>query len=290
MIFTNLAGTTSKKFSVANDGKGQIVSNNAYDIWWGMPNGASGEKNTSVIYLNNGYDLNNAITPAQYFRNASGQDIINSPTSNYFTMIVEPSSGDNSPDFILQKVFTSAGEFFVRARVNRTWETWKKFAYTSDIPTMPALHAVATSGDYNSLINKPDIASDFDASWTPTVWNSTVTYSRCYCYRYDKLLFLSGEFEVQRANSAISLDIGGMPFNINALAPCVGNGFVEYTGTLYENVSKVIQIFPYVRQQSLSFYAQQNGDGRLTIYDIGPLLETNGPIYVTFSMTCFTFS
>lgn len=32
MIFTNLAGTTSKRFSVANDGKGQIVSNNAYDV------------------------------------------------------------------------------------------------------------------------------------------------------------------------------------------------------------------------------------------------------------------
>lgn len=289
MIFTNLAGTTSKKFSVSNDGKGQIASNNAYDIWWNMVNGASGEKNHSVIFLNNGDDLNNAFTPAQYFKSNAEIIVANNPATSAFIMVVEPSSGDNAPGYVVQKIFTVYGEFFIRARVDGAWQPWKKFAYTSDIPTMPALHAVATSGDYNSLTNKPDIASDFDASWTPTVWNSTVINSKCYCYRYDKLLFLSGEFEVQRSNSAISLDIGGMPFNINALAPCVGNGFVEYTGTLYENASKVIQIFPYVRQQSLSFYAQQNGDGRLTIYDIGPLLETNGPIYVTFSMTCFTF-
>lgn len=308
MIFTNLAGTTSKRFSVSNDGKGQIVSNNAYDIWWNMVNGASGEKNHSVIFLNNGDDLNNAFTPAQYFKSNAEITVANNPATSAFIMVVEPSSGDNAPGYVVQKIFTVYGEFFIRTRIDNTWQTWKKFAYTSDIPTVPTLHAVATSGDYNSLankptlhsvastgdynslINKPNAPSPFDASWTPTVWSGTVTNSKCYCYRHDKLLFLSGEFEVQRSNSAISLDIEGMPFNINPVAPCVGNGTVEYTGTLYENVSKVIQIYPYVRQQSLSFYAQLNGDGRLSVYDIGPLLETNGPIYVTFSVTCFAFS
>lgn len=289
MIFSNLSGTTSKRFSVAHDGKGQIVSNNAYDVWWAMPNGASGERNSCLVFLDNGDDLNNSFTPAQYFKSTAETIVANNPTTSAFIMVVEPSSGDGAPGYVVQKIFTVYGEVFIRARIDGTWQAWKKVAYTSDIPTVPALHAVATTGDYNSLVNKPSVPSTFDCVWTPTVWSGTVTNSKCYCYKTGMLLFLSGEFEVQRIHSAIPLNIEGMPFNINPLAPCVGNGTVEYTGTLYENVSKVIQIYPYVRGQNLSFYAQLNGDGRLSVYDIGPLLETEGSIYVTFSVTCFSF-
>lgn len=163
--------------------------------------------------MNNGYDLNNAITPAQYFRNASGQGIINSPTSNYFTMIVETSSGDNAPDFILQKVFTSAGEFFIRARVNRTWETWKHMAYTSDIPTIPTLHAVATSGDYNSLANKPNIPNIEMGTWYANSSNVTLYNPNLFYTKFFGFVRLWGWFSAQGVPNTV-VTISNLPFPV----------------------------------------------------------------------------
>lgn len=159
MIFSNLAGTTSKKFAVASDGKGQIVSNNAYDIWWAQPNGASGERNNCLIFLDNGDDLNNAFTPAQYFKSTVETVVANNPTTSAFVMVVEPSSGDGAPGYVVQRIYTVYGEVFIRARIDGNWQAWKKVAYTSDVPTIPTLHAIATSGDYNDLINKPNSSS-----------------------------------------------------------------------------------------------------------------------------------
>lgn len=36
-------------------------------------------------------------------------------------------------------------------------QTFKELAFKSDIPTIPTLAQVATTGDYNDLLNKPDI-------------------------------------------------------------------------------------------------------------------------------------
>lgn len=295
MIYSNLAGTTSNIFKVGSNSNGQILSNNAYDFFWNTPDPISGAQNLNIRTLGPGDNIFDLKDVGQYCctSDEAANQILNMPkqTGNLaFLLLIEPSIGYNT-QYLKYTMRFRNGEMWTCERIdNTTFIAWERYAWANEIPVMPSLHAVAISGDYNSLANKPNIPSPFDASWTPTVWSGTVTNSKCYCYRHDKLLFLSGEFEVQRSNSSISLDIEGMPFNINPVAPCVGNGTVEYTGTLYENVSKVIQIYPYVRQQSLSFYAQLNGDGRLSVYDIGPLLETNGPIYVTFSVTCFAFS
>lgn len=205
MIFTNLAGTTSKRFSVANDGKGQIVSNNTYDIWWNMVNGASGEKNHSIIFLNNGDDLNNAFTPAQYFKSNAEISVANNPATSAFIMVVEPSSGDNAPGYVVQKIFTVYGEFFIRTRIDNTWQPWKKFAYTSDIPTMPALHAVATSGDYNVLNNRIEIGT-----WTGTP-NVSIMDVSFYYMKFGNNVRLWGSFAAQaKANEVVT--ISNLPF------------------------------------------------------------------------------
>lgn len=205
MIFTNLAGTTSKRFSVANDGKGQIVTNNTYDIWWNMVNGASGEKNHSIIFLNNGDDLNNAFTPAQYFKSNAEISVANNPATSAFIMVVEPSSGDNAPGYVVQKIFTVYGEFFIRTRIDNTWQPWKKFAYTSDIPTMPALHAVATSGDYNVLNNRIEIGT-----WTGTP-NVSIMDVSFYYMKFGNNVRLWGSFAAQaKANEVVT--ISNLPF------------------------------------------------------------------------------
>lgn len=214
MIFTNLAGTTSKRFSVSNDGKGQIVSNNTYDIWWNMVNGASGEKNHSVIFLNNGDDLNNAFTPAQYFKSNAEIIVANNPATSAFIMVVEPSSGDNAPGYVVQKIFTVYGEFFIRTRIDNTWQPWKKFAYTSDIPTMPALHAVATSGDYNSLINKPNIPNIEMGTWYANNNSNVALYNPNFFYtKFFGFVRLWGWFSAQGVPNTV-VTISNLPFPV----------------------------------------------------------------------------
>lgn len=243
MIFSNLAGTTSDVFSISkvktrDSGYGEngiLLSWNAYDITW---NAASiqGEKylNKDIHYINyEGItDLNNCTSPGQYIctwtylsKLANIPDELKN-TQNYFIMTVQPctaGSFEGRPvttlNNIVQELTSSSGKKYIRygSGSGSFTQPWQRVAFTSEIPVMPALHAVATSGDYNTLINKPNVSSG------PTVETGTFTLSStnasvmAYPYgtyvKYGKIVAADISSLIQ-PNSGATGDIylSGLPF------------------------------------------------------------------------------
>ena len=74
-----------------------------------------------------------------------------------------------------------------------TWDSDRVLATTADIPSLPVLATVATSGSYNDLTDKPTI---------PTVNDSTITFTQGGVTK--------GSFSLNQAtNQTIELDAGG---------------------------------------------------------------------------------
>lgn len=153
MIFSNLAGTTNNQFKVNGDGTGQILSNNAYDLFWGAHNTKTNIQNPNIRYINNGTDMNDLLHYGQYscYVSSIATTLVNRPTDYAFVMEVYPSVGVGT-SYITQKVTDLLCNVYLR-KYDGVWTAWKQVAYTSD------LHAVATSGDYNALINKPNVSA-----------------------------------------------------------------------------------------------------------------------------------
>lgn len=164
MIFSNLAGTTNNQFKVNGDGTGQILSNNAYDLFWACPDPITGAKNPNVRLLPMNADLDEyRLFPHMgqwYSTMETTATIKNLPTgvTAEFTLLILTNSG-NWDGYLRQEIVTNDGVKFER-RFNGfqtpSWSAWKQAAYKSDIS---ALHSVARSGDYNDLINKPNSSS-----------------------------------------------------------------------------------------------------------------------------------
>lgn len=144
MIFSNLAGTTNNQFKVNGDGTGQILSNNAYDLFWACPDPITGAKNPNVRLLPNNADLDEyRLFPHMgqwYSTMETTATIENLPdgVTAEFTLLILTNSG-NWDGYLRQEIVTNDGVKFER-RFNGfqtpSWSAWKQVAYKSDIPTM----------------------------------------------------------------------------------------------------------------------------------------------------------
>lgn len=242
MVFSNLAGTTSNKFSITKvpitngstyGENGILLSGNTYDLFWNM-SGILGEEymNKSVIFIHKEEitDLNSCGHPGQYVCSWTYlSKLANIPeelrdTTNNFIMISHPVDTSNYDwgtvsvySHAVQELTTSYGRRYFRTKSNQNWTAWQRVAFTSEIPTVPTLHAVATSGDYNSLVNKPNVSSG------PTVETGTFTLSStnasvmAYPYgtyvKYGKIVAADISSLIQ-PNSGATGDIylSGLPF------------------------------------------------------------------------------
>lgn len=136
MIYSNLLGTTSNQFKVNGDGTGQILSNNAYDLFWGAHNTETNIQNPNIRYINNGTDMNDLLHYGQYscYVSSTATTLVNRPTDYAFVMEVYPSVGAGT-SYITQKVTDLLCNVYLR-KYDGVWTAWKQVAYTSDIPTI----------------------------------------------------------------------------------------------------------------------------------------------------------
>lgn len=246
MVFSNLAGTTSNKFSITKvpitngttyGENGILLSGNTYDLFWNM-SGILGEEymNKSVIFIHKEgiTDLNSCGHPGQYVCSWTYlSKLANIPeelrdTTNNFIMISHPVDTSNYDwgavsvySQAVQELTTSKGKRYFRTKSNQNWTAWQRVAFTSEIPVMPALHAVATSGDYNTLINKPNVSSG------PTVETGTFKLSSNAVdiiqdtphqyVKYGNLCFVNLDFSFKAKSPSALIGIGGLPFNSTGL-------------------------------------------------------------------------
>lgn len=196
MIYSNLAGTTNKSFTISSGGTpnqyyGQMLSNNVYDFYWGAPNPVTNQPSSNTYLMPNGSDLNYFLTPGQYMRPWSTIGLINSPTVYEFTMIVEPSSG-NALNWLVQKIVDTNGDQFVRYKKGDSpFSGWRRRAWADELP-------ITGTGGW-----VPTVPAGFTIS---TIMNNIYTRVGSYCY-------LKAYFQVKNINGN-HLNIGGLPFNI----------------------------------------------------------------------------
>lgn len=267
MIYSNLAGTTSKRFLVdPNTNSGQVISGNCYDFNWATKSTVSNASNPNVRLLTNNTDLNLLVSPGQYYvsSNANAATIKNCPTGNAFDLLVMPGNGDGPvTSYTVQIITTWKSEIYIRNTNYNTsaWTEWKKVAYASDIPTLhsvarsgnynelankPALHNVATTGNYNVLVNRPTIPTvpkNASGSWTITAASQgTVNSSAMFYNRIGNCVTITGYFSATCANTFANLQLKGLPFTPN-------NEFIGYVsvapgGVIIEPTIKIIN--PYL--------------------------------------------
>lgn len=237
MIYSNLAGTTSKKFVVdTSTNAGQIISGNCYDFNWATKSTISNESNPNVRLLADNTDLNLLVSPGQYYvsSNANAATIKNCPTGDAFDLLVMPGNG-NGPvtSYTVQIITTWRSSIYIRNTNYNTsaWTAWNKVAYSSDIPALhsvarsgnynelvnrPALHNVATTGNYNALVNRPTIPTvpkNASGAWTITASaNGTVNSSNMYYSRIGSCVTILGYFSATCANTFADITLSGLPF------------------------------------------------------------------------------
>lgn len=131
MIYSNLAGTTSNTFKVNGQGNGQILSNNCYDLHYGIDNSLTGLKNNNVLSIVDETDLNNVWKIGQYtcFSDEVAVTYKNCPTTLAFVMDVVASAGDN-PNFKMQRITDRRGNVWYRNYENGGIYKWRRYMTT----------------------------------------------------------------------------------------------------------------------------------------------------------------
>lgn len=159
MIFSNLAGTTNNQFKVNGDGTGQILSNNAYDLFWACPDPITGAKNPNVRLLPNNADLDEyRLFPHMgqwYSTMETTATIENLPdgVTAEFTLLILTNSG-NWDGYLRQEIVTNDGVKFER-RFNGfqtpSWSAWKQAAYTPEMGRFMLVPYDATIGNSGDI-------------------------------------------------------------------------------------------------------------------------------------------
>lgn len=271
MIFSNLAGTTSDVFSITKTSarpsgygeNGILLSGNTYDLFWNM-SAIIGEKyvNKSVYFIeyNGTTDLNSCVQPGQYMCSWTYfNKLANIPeelkgTTDNFIMIVHPCDYglyDGRPAAILsnivQELTTSKGKKYIRyGNGNGSFpQPWQKVSFTSD------LHAVATSGDYNTLINKPNVSAGptvETGTFTLTSTNASVMAFPYSTYvKYGKIVAANISSKIQPDSGATGdIYLSGLPFlpeqDVKGLqVEC--NDYLEISGSSAWAFSATLTIF-----------------------------------------------
>lgn len=219
MIFTNLAGTTSNTFKVGSNSNGQILSNNAYDFFWNTPDPISGAQNLNVRTLGPGNNIFDLKDVGQYCCTLDevANQILNMPkqTGNLaFLLLVEPSIGYDT-QYIKYTMRFRNGEMWICERDgNTTFIAWERYAWANEIPVMPTLHAVATSGDYNSLANKPNIPNIEMGTWYANNNSNVALYNPNFFYtKFFGFVRLWGWFSAQGVPNTV-VTISNLPFPV----------------------------------------------------------------------------
>lgn len=239
MIYSNLAGTTNKSFTVGRaelgngmiTPNGQILCNNAYDFYWATNNSVTNSRNQNVIELVSGTDLNNINRPGQYYRPYSTVALVNSPTIYEFTMTVEPSSG-NDLNWLIQKITDTIGAEYVRYRRNSEYSNWWRIAAFHELP-------VQTTGN-----------------WTPTVSSGyTISNIANNTYiRYGRFCYINVYFILKKTSAQATLYIGGMPFPVfygqmNG-GIIIADEFAQSLTNLGETITTLVPDFPVPAPES----------------------------------------
>lgn len=150
MIFSNLAGTTSKSFTIGQkefdnvwiQPNGPIISNNAYDLFWSRPNPKTNSINPNIRLIQKDSNLNDYISGSHIGQwnatTAITPTIKNLPSKSIleFTLLILPNSC-NYDGCIRQELVTRNGEKYERSYYeygNPSWQPWKQVAYKSDLP------------------------------------------------------------------------------------------------------------------------------------------------------------
>lgn len=150
MIFSNLKGTTSNQFMVGSNGDGQLISNNAYDLFWGAHNTATNTQNANIKYVNVGDNMNELLSYGQYscYASSTAETVVYTPTEYAFVMEVYPSVGVGT-SYITQKVTDLLCNVFYR-KYDGVWTEWKRIANTPEsgsFTLIPYEGAFGNSGD-----------------------------------------------------------------------------------------------------------------------------------------------
>lgn len=218
MIFSNLAGTTSKQFNIGGDSSGQLISNNAWDIYWKAANPSTGAVNPNVKSLPESADLNDYHTVAHYGQYYAeydkGSTIINIPddVNEEFSLVVSPMTG-GWDGFVVQELLHKSGRRYERHYIfNATpnWSEWKKVAFVQEVGSFtlePTLRGT-TGMDYGYTLTSQ--------------FNNYVFFSN--------LLILKLHFTINMVNNQLTygeLLFKGLPFASHGV---YGNNI---TGSLY---------------------------------------------------------
>lgn len=131
MIYSNLMGTTSDVFKVNGQGNGQLLSNNCYDLHYGIDNKLTGLRNRNVLAIIDGTDLDNVWEIGQYtcFSDDVAATYKNCPTPHSFVMDVSATAGDN-PFFKMQKITDRLGNIWYRNYENGGIYRWRRYMTT----------------------------------------------------------------------------------------------------------------------------------------------------------------
>lgn len=206
MIYSNLKGTTGNQFQIGADGNGQLMSNNAYDLNYGIVNKLTNISNPNVIAIKDGTDLNTIVNIGQYYCNTddTSKTYQNCPTVIGFVLDVFASVGENI-NYKIQKIVNRIGEIYIRNIDFNIPGEWKKVATTNDIPIAPTISTVGQTGQYNDLLNKPVIES---GTFTPTVSTGyTLNSNNCNYSIVGKLVYIEGLVNITVVDSSYELSL-----------------------------------------------------------------------------------
>lgn len=200
MVFSNLAGTTSKRFEIGewsyDSGYGQIVANNIYDIYWGGNNPSTGIYSSAATRIGPGQDIL-ALNVGQYYYPDSSPIRNGPPGINaQFTLIVEPSNGY----MLMQKRYTLK---YIEG--NGIWiydDTasnlgWQKIPFASSISAGPTVE----TGTFKISSNAVDIIQDTSHQYV----------------KYGNLCFVNLDFSFVPKKPRAMIGIGGLPFKARGL-------------------------------------------------------------------------
>lgn len=217
MIFSNLAGTTNNQFKINGDGAGQLLSNNAYDLFWACQNPTTNSVNPNVKLLPAGANLDDYrlfIHMGQWYSTLIvTETLTNLPDgiTAEFTLLILTNSG-NWDGYVRQEIVTNDGVKFER-RFNGfktpSWSAWKQVAYTPEMGSFTLVPYDATIG------NSGDITG------------VRFTMQRNKYYIVSNIVFMFVLFRIDRLSSS---SITG-PLGFKGIPVSIAYGF-EIFGTL----------------------------------------------------------
>lgn len=289
MIYSNLLGTTSNQFKVNGDGTGQILSNNAYDLFWACSNPITNSANPNVKLLPSGANLDDYrlfVHMGQWYSTIEiTETLINLPEEVIaeFTLLILTNSG-NWDGYLRQEIVTNDGVKFER-RFNGfkipSWSAWKRVAYA---PEMGRFTLVPYDGGFGQ---------------SGDVTGISFTKQRNRYYIISNIVFIYLSFTMERLNTPAMtgpLSFKGLPIPMANYGADIF-GVLSMTGTI-NNINTVPVLIsptepyggvPAADAFSLLLYYNSSSDRVIlkSSYVYVSDVTVNNPVKVTGGITIY---